>query len=77
MKGSEVERDHHGNNLALGDLRCSASSFRCVTFLKLIIPDFIFIFCTKIVDNTKYFYNFVCCDHRANIFYIIDYMLYI
>ena len=67
MKGSTVEADHHGNNLALGHLRFPVSPFRYVTCLKLVIPVFILIFCTKIVGNTKYFNNFVCCDHRVDV----------
>ena len=34
-----------------------------------------FSFCTKIVGNTKYFNNFVCCDHRADVCYLFDYQL--
>jgi len=47
MKGSTVKADHHGNNLALGHLRFPVSPFRYVTCLKLVIPNFILIFCTK------------------------------
>jgi hypothetical protein len=75
MEGSAVEADHHSNNLALGHLRFPVSPFRYVTCLKLVIPDFILIFCTKIVGNTKYFNNFVCCDHRVDVCYLFDYQL--
>src|SRR5574344_2056084 len=75
MEGSAVEADHHSNNLAPGHLRFPVSSFRCVTCLKVEIQDVILIFCTKIVGNTKYFDNVVCCDHRADVCYLFDYQL--
>ena len=75
MEGSAVETDHHGNNLALGHLRFPVSPFSCTPGLKLMILNFILIFCTKIVGNTKYFNNFVYCDHRADVCYLFDYQL--
>ena len=57
MKGSTVEADHHGNNLALGHLRFPVSPFRYVTCLRLVIPGFHSHILHKIVGNTKYFNN--------------------
>src|SRR5690606_17349524 len=72
MKGSAVETDHHSNNLAPQHFIFPASHFRYVICLKLVIPDFIHIFFTKIVGDAKYFNNFVCCDHSADVCYLFD-----
>jgi len=75
MKSYAVETDHHSNDLALRYLRFPVSPFSCTSGLKLMILNFILIFCTKITGNTKYFYNFVCCDHRADVCYLFDYQI--
>jgi hypothetical protein len=75
VKGPAIKTDHHGNNLALRHLRFPVSLSICTTGLKLVILNFILIFCTKIVGNTKNFNNFVCCDYRVDIFYLFDFQL--
>ena len=57
MKGSAVETDHHSNDHVMRYFLFPFSPFS-TTSLKLMILNFIHIFFTKIIGNTKYFYNF-------------------
>jgi hypothetical protein len=50
-----LEKQQNATNAAI-------HPFRHVTCLKLMIPDFILIFCTKNVGNTENFNKFFGCD---------------